>query len=108
MRPSLVLLILAFAVAAADALSQSELKALEALGTSFPVLATKYPPWTSNISAACDSRPFYGLTCSDGPDPHVLELYGASECSRFFLRPFLPLLWPLRLTVSAHVTKTAN
>ena len=56
-------------------MSVGEETALQALLDSFPKLTTTQPPWTINVSQACETPSFYGLTCSDGPDPHILKLY---------------------------------
>ena len=77
MRPSLLFLLLITLVLSTNALTSGEENALEGLLSQFPSLTTCTPPWTSNVSVACDDPPFYGLSCSNGDDKHVLKMYGA-------------------------------
>jgi hypothetical protein len=65
------------------ALTTDEESALEALFHSFPSLASEYPGWSTNTSLACEAPVFYGLQCSDGPDPHVLSMYAAPSKFNF-------------------------
>ena len=59
-----------------EALSQGELASLKDLGESWNYFNTSSRPWLRDALAnACDVPPYYGLVCSEGPDPHVLKLY---------------------------------
>ena len=69
---SVLLLCLLVSVAS---LSVGEHEALEQFLQNFPSLALASPPWTSNISLACMEPMFYGLNCTVGDDPHVIEMY---------------------------------
>lgn len=69
------LLLLALVLFGAHALSPGELNALSSFLTNFPILAAQSPPWQSNVSLACSSPGFYGITCSNETDAHVLGLY---------------------------------
>ena len=91
MRHILVLFILLSSTLAALALSEDELRAIEGLREAFHGLDTlQSRPWSSNASAACDPPYFYGLTCSEGPDPHVIKMYVRQyNCVLIFL-----LHWP--------------
>lgn len=79
MKRALLLLVLSLSFLAALALSPGELEALEVLSADFPALARVHDfdsiPWTGNLSAACDVPSFYGLKCSNEPDPHIQALY---------------------------------
>ena len=77
MKRIIVLLLLLNTAYFCFALTQDEETGLEALLTNFPALASMEPSWSTNVSEACRDRPFYGLTCSDGPDQHVLKMYAA-------------------------------
>ena len=77
MKHALVLLLLLAGAYYAFALSDGEKTALDAIRSSFVALSTASPPWTSNISEACNPPTFYGLNCSSGADPHVTSLYVA-------------------------------
>ena len=74
-------------VLSAHALTVGEKSAIEAIFNHFPVLGQSTPPWTSNASEACSEPPFYGLSCSDTSDPHVVSLYVALEPSQKFAMP---------------------
>lgn len=69
------IVVLLSAIYCTSALNGSEESAILAIATNFPALASAQPAWTSNASSACDSPGFYGLTCSDGPESHILKLY---------------------------------
>lgn len=56
------------------ALSEGEKIALSDLLKEWPFLGSLSPEWTSNSSEACIG-PFKGLSCSNGPDQHILSLY---------------------------------
>lgn len=92
MRPNLLLLLLLAVICGTHALSLSEETALEALFQNFSALASANPPWHANASSACEAPIFYGLTCSDGDDQHVLRLYA----SRFG--------WPLGSSFTSPLT----
>lgn len=72
-----LLLLFAALISGALALTAGEESVLQTFRTSWPALSFIQPVWTENISEACGPRPFYGLTCSEGPDPHVTKMYGA-------------------------------
>lgn len=78
--PSLLLLLVALLLCGrALALSAGEEEALGAFLKNFIGLNAVQPnPWTPNISMACTPPVFYGLTCSEGPDPHVTQMYDAN------------------------------
>lgn len=78
MRLCLILLLLLGAVFSALALTDGEVLAVEAFYRNFPALQTTTPPWQTNGTLACTKPVFYGLTCSDGPDPHITTLYESS------------------------------
>lgn len=87
MRSFLVLLLLALTVFAVHGLSGQELDALTALGNRFKILTTASPPWRLDaIDTACNNPPFYGLTCTDEADPHVVGMYGLTPPVNFFRR----------------------
>lgn len=71
----LVLVLLLLAVSLAKGLTEGEKEALEEFKTNWTGLQAATPPWNRNVSTACDVPVFYGLSCSNGPDPHILELY---------------------------------
>ena len=74
MRLYFAALFFAMLLSSAIALSESEEKVLQNLLINWPELRTSTPPWTSNVSDACISPPFYGLKCS--PDgAHIVSLY---------------------------------
>lgn len=75
MRFGLLLLLLLAVVISTNALTLGEESAIEAFLNSFPQLAHVTPPWSSNTSLACSEPPFYGVSCSSDPDPHVVGLY---------------------------------
>lgn len=70
-----LVLVLLIALWRTSALSSRELEAISSLAEEWPVLRSLVPSWTLNASEACNDPPFYGLTCSGGPDPHVVSLY---------------------------------
>lgn len=80
MNKLLVLIALFSLLISVRALSEGEILALEHLLTEFPVLASLTPPWSSNVSEACEGSGFYGITCSKDR-AHVTELY----VSHFFV-----------------------
>jgi hypothetical protein len=60
------------------ALTEGEQLALISLTAHIPILTSTTPPWSTNAAnafKACDKPHWYGLSCSSGPDPHVIELY---------------------------------
>lgn len=59
------------------ALTSDEQTALIELRSSIPNLRALPAPWIADPTEACDSDYFEGVTCSDGPDPHVIGLYEA-------------------------------
>lgn len=73
---AIVLIFLFAGVLAAQAISEGEKTALNDLLRNFPHLGFLSPPWASNTSAVCGNPPFQGLECSDGPEKHILSLYG--------------------------------
>jgi hypothetical protein len=81
MKCFIVPLLLLTLVYSTAALTTDEESALEALFHSFPSLASEHPGWSSNTSLACEAPVFYGLQCSDGPDPHVLSMYATPRSS---------------------------
>lgn len=89
MKFLLLLCMLLLASVECLALSAGEEEALLAIRASFPALALTSPPWTQNVSLACEPEPFYGLQCSEGPDPHVIGLYVALHGEETFLRQVL-------------------
>ena len=59
-----------------QALTETEVSALESLLQTWPSLGTLSTPWVAgNLSRACSKPILSGLACSMGPDPHVLGLY---------------------------------
>lgn len=75
MKPLIVLLLLISSAFISSALTPGEISAIEAIYQNFPKLGIIDPPWTSNASNACGTPGFEGITCSLGPEPHVLGLY---------------------------------
>jgi Leucine-rich repeat (LRR) protein len=69
-----LVLVLLIALWRTSSLSSRELEAISSLSEEWPVLRSLVPSWTLNASEACNDPPFYGLTCSGGPDPHVVSL----------------------------------
>jgi hypothetical protein len=75
------LLFLALAIAsclllATHALSEDEIDALNAIAKVWTQLGKINPPWTpESTPKACTPPVLFGLTCSEGPDPHVTVLY---------------------------------
>lgn len=64
---------------AALALSEDEKQGLSRILNEIPLLSNMSSPWSQNVSLACDTPGFYGITCSDGPDPHVIGMYGPNK-----------------------------
>lgn len=75
MRLCLLLLLLIGASFSANALTDGEINAVEALYRNFSQLRTATPPWQPNGALACTPPLFYGLTCSDEPQSHIIKLY---------------------------------
>lgn len=75
MKGVLVLLLLLSVAFGALSLTPREQEGLQAILEAFPVLTAATPPWSSNISEACNSPGFYGITCTSDLDAHVLKLY---------------------------------
>lgn len=73
---TITLFLLLLLVSPTYGLTSGEEGAIADILESFPHLREESPPWNYNVSLACDEPPFYGLTCSNGPDPHVLKMYG--------------------------------
>lgn len=70
------ILIVLFALSiCTSALYTHEELALSEIYESVEGLRRVSPPWRSNVSAACEHPVFYGITCSEGPNPHVIGLY---------------------------------
>lgn len=69
----LVLLLFAAFVLQAHALSAGERDALLAILQSNPRLGSGPNQW-GNPSLACEPPVYYGLTCSNDTDPHILSL----------------------------------
>ena len=76
MKLFLLLSLLLSTVYGSNALAAGEIVALEKLLATFPALQAQTPPWSANTTLACEPPGFYGLTCSEGPDRHILKLYG--------------------------------
>ena len=77
MKGGILILVLAFMVGSACCLSVGEIETLQKIYESSFGLRAVDPPWNSNASSACDPPGFYGVSCSPGPDPHILSLYVA-------------------------------
>ena len=75
MRLCIILLVVLSLVCSSLALTPEEETALHAFYEAFPGLALASPPWTSNASKACEGPGFYGITCSNDSDTHVIGLY---------------------------------
>lgn len=78
-KPCLILILCLYCPKSAFGLTSGEESALASLLRNFPVLGGFTPPRWSNVSIACNDPVFNGLTCSDGPDPHVLAMYGGVQ-----------------------------
>ena len=79
MKLIVLIVVLFMALYGCSALSGSELEAISSLYEAWPALRNARPMWTSNASEACNEPPFAGLSCSGGPDPHVISLYVAID-----------------------------
>jgi hypothetical protein len=80
-------------------LTQRELDGVASLIEDWLQLSHTSPPWQSkNTSAVCDV-PFYGVTCSDGPDPHIIGLYVLFTVATVSDR-ILSLFWILHAALS--------
>lgn len=103
MKHLIAIVLLVALLSGSSALTSGEENALKALLHSFPALADAAPAWSSNTSAACDLLPFYGVTCSDGPEKHITRLYvGGCFQPKFHLpicAPHDSLSCPHRLTL---------
>lgn len=95
-----ILVLLLFLTVTVAALTEGENEALSAILDSWPILASPSGGWDKNVSKACEADPFYGLTCSESPDPHVVGMYAQLQPNRFFL--FLLLLFIVFLLRCSH------
>lgn len=77
MRGSLCVLAVLLLASWALALTGPEEKAVFALMESLPNLRLQPYPWLNDSTKICDHDLFEGLTCSDGPDKHIIGLYEA-------------------------------
>lgn len=68
-------LILLFLVSRVHCLSDGEITALTDFLALWPGLEFQTPPWTANVSEACNEPVFYGLECTSGPVSHVTSMY---------------------------------
>lgn len=99
MRRCTSLFLLFLLVCGSLTLTPDEETALQAFYDSIPALSQALPPWTSNVSQACEAPGFYGLTCSSDSDPHVLGLYVPQLLA--------PTLWR-SLSLLAHLFQNSN
>jgi hypothetical protein len=75
-RYLLLLVILFYLPLDCTCLTEGEIGALKSILSIWPSLETASPPWTEwNISLACNKPFAFGLSCSEGPDPHVIGMY---------------------------------
>lgn len=77
----LLLLLLSLLCSSALALSEGEKSALQAILLNFSGLGSASPPWTANVASACTPPGFYGVSCSNDSDPHVIRMYEPSDIS---------------------------
>ena len=89
MKILLCFLLLFLASNTARALNEGEKEVLESFRLSIPELAFASPPWTSDISKACNDPVFYGLECSSDRQ-HVVGVYVGSK-SPFASCPLISL-----------------
>ena len=76
MRRVLLLLLIAYAAHCSLALTDGEIKALQDIATEWDYFAYTPSPWpTDGFENACKPPVFYGLSCTNDPDPHVTSLY---------------------------------
>lgn len=75
MTKLLALILLLWLVSVAYGLTRGEKDALEAFQTTWPGLQLVTPSWNRSVLTACDPPVFYGLTCDNGPDPHITGMY---------------------------------
>lgn len=87
LRPLLAFLLLLALLLGSEALTAKEETAVREFMGAFPVLASASPPWL-NASDACNNPPFYGLSCSNDTDPHILGLYELLENPTVFAFEF--------------------
>lgn len=69
------LIIVICVICIAESLSLGEKECISDFLSAWPDLGSLVPPWTSNASSACDNPPFKGITCTEGPEKHVIGLY---------------------------------
>lgn len=88
---ALTLFILFSVASTTFALTRGEKDALRAFKNHVPALGDAVQPhWDYNFDNAC-AVPFYGLTCSPEPDPHVLKMYETTRKNQKTFR-IAPLL----------------
>lgn len=76
LRRSLAILLLLSVACASSAITPGEQSAIRAVLKHFPDLEYHVLPQWSADRDPCAYPPFYGITCSNGTDPHILGLYG--------------------------------
>lgn len=98
-----LLLVLVISIAfSAQALSDGEQVTLQNILETMPNLNILGNGWNSNTSTACTEPVFYGLTCSNDTEPHVVKLYVHFFAIQLPLSLILPFV-ALKVSVSNNL-----